>query len=159
MAAKIAIVDDDRVTISMLEKLMTKQGYQVFTALDGAAGLELVKNNRPALLICDMLLPKVHGMDLCKKIKEDPELKKTKIILITAVYKGTSIKSDIKSCGADHYFEKPINTKDLLDRIEKNVPKTPEEGTGGKKISLESLNIDEVMRELESLVAEKKKKA
>ena len=153
MTAGILIVDDDRVAASMLEKLLIKQGYQVFKAGDGATGYELARQHKPALVICDMLLPKIHGIDLCKKIKEDPELKNVKVILITAVYKRAATESDLKSWGADGYFEKPINTQRLLAWIENNFPKQPQSQPEDKKrLSSKQLDVDEIMSQLEALV-------
>ena len=158
MAAKILVIDDDRVTASLLEKLLRKEGYIVFTASDGVSGFELVKLYQPELVISDMLLPRLHGIDLCKKIKEDPALNKTKIILITAVYKGTATETDIKSWGADYYFEKPINTKSLLEWIKTNIPKEISDlSDADNKINLESMDIDEIMGQLESLAGIKKR--
>jgi DNA-binding response OmpR family regulator len=158
MAAKILVIDDDRVTASLLEKLLRKEGYIVFTASDGVSGFELVKLHQPELVISDMLLPRLHGIDLCKKIKEDPALNKTKIILITAVYKGTATETDIKNWGADYYFEKPINTKSLLEWIKANIPKEISDlSDADNKINLESMDIDEIMGQLESLAGIKKR--
>jgi len=158
MAAKILVIDDDRVTASLLEKLLRKEGYIVFTASDGVSGFELVKLYQPELVISDMLLPRLHGIDLCKKIKEDPALNKTKIILITAVYKGTATETDIKNWGADYYFEKPINTKSLLEWIKANIPKEISDlSDADNKINLESMDIDEIMGQLESLAGIKKR--
>jgi len=158
MAAKILVIDDDRVTASLLEKLLRKEGYIVFTASDGVSGFELVKLHQPELVISDMLLPRLHGIDLCKKIKEDPALNKTKIILITAVYKGTATETDIKSWGADYYFEKPINTKSLLEWIKANIPKEISDlSDADNKINLESMDIEEIMGQLESLAGIKKR--
>ena len=158
MAAKILVIDDDRVTASLLEKLLRKEGYIVFTASDGVSGFELVKLHQPELVISDMLLPRLHGIDLCKKIKEDPALNKTKIILITAVYKGTATETDIKNWGADYYFEKPINTKSLLEWIKTNIPKEISDlSDADNKINLESMDIDEIMGQLESLAGIKKR--
>ncbi len=157
MSAHIAIIDDDRVSSSMLEKLLSEKGYRVVKAFDGEKGMKLVREERPRLVICDMLLPKIHGADLCRKIKDDPELKETMVVLITAVYKGATSRIDIKSYGADNYFEKPINTKELLGWVEKNVPPEPEPARPGQKpkenkIDIESLNVDDVVNQLKNLV-------
>ncbi|MBC7350236.1 MAG: response regulator [Candidatus Aminicenantes bacterium] len=157
MGANIAIIDDDRVSSSMLEKLFSEKGYKVVKAFDGEKGLKLVKEVRPQVVICDMLLPKIHGADLCQKIKDDPALQSTKVVLITAVYKGATSRLDVKSYGADHYFEKPINTKELLSWVEKNLPKEEKpadssQPTDHKPIDIESLNIDEVMSQLKTMV-------
>ena len=119
MSHRIVIVDDDKVTLSMLEGILATHGYVVFSSQDGAEAFELVQKEKPDVLISDMLIPKIHGLDLCKKVKEDPGLKQTKVILMTAVYKGIPFKGEIKDCGADDSVEKPLDTHALLVKIEK----------------------------------------
>lgn len=114
---KILVVDDDRVTLTMLQMLFTRARHQVFTAQDGAEGLELAQKEKPDIVISDMLIPKMDGLELCKKIKETPELQHTKVIIITAVYKGIPFKHEAKECGASDFIEKPIDTKNLIDRV------------------------------------------
>lgn len=114
MKRKILIVDDDRVTVTMLEMILSRQKYQVLSAQDGSQGFKLIKKERPDAVISDMLLPKIHGLELCKMIKQDPDLHQTKVILMTAVYKGTAFKFEAKDCGADSFIEKPIDTNELL---------------------------------------------
>ena len=114
MKRKILIVDDDRVTVTMLEMILSRQKYQVISAQDGSQGFELTKEQRPDAVISDMLIPKIHGLELCKMIKQDPDLNQTKVILMTAVYKGTAFKFEARECGADFFIEKPINTNELL---------------------------------------------
>ncbi len=114
MKRKILIIDDDRVTLTMLEMILSRHKYQVLSAQDGSQGLELIKEERPDAVISDMLIPKTHGLELCKMIKQDPDLAQTKVILMTAVYKGTTFKFEAKECGADFFIEKPINTNELL---------------------------------------------
>lgn len=123
MSKKIVVVDDDRITLTMLEMVFSRHGFQVFSAQDGAEGYELVQKEKPDILISDMLLPKIHGTELCKKIKETPELKQTKVILMTAVYKGPSFRFEARDCGADDFIEKPLDMKDLLSRIDKFLKK------------------------------------
>ncbi len=163
MSAIVAVIDDDRVTSAMLEKLLQDKGFMVVKAFDGETGLRLVKEIKPALVICDMLLPKIHGADLCQKIKQDPDLKGTKVVLITAVYKGATSRLDIKGFGADHLFEKPINTQELLSWVEKNVKiKKEEKVISGCKITpsinIESVDIDDFMNQLRSMITEDLKK-
>jgi DNA-binding response OmpR family regulator len=114
MKRKILIVDDDRVTLTMLGMILSRHKYQVLSAQDGSQGYEQAKQERPDAVISDMLIPKIHGLELCKMIKQDPDLNQTKVILMTAVYKGTTFKFEAKDCGADFFIEKPINTNELL---------------------------------------------
>ena len=117
MKSKILIIDDDRVTLTMLEMILSRHGYKVLSAKDGAEGFELASKEKPDVMISDMLIPKIHGLELCTKIKEDPLLKDIKIILMTAVYKGATFQFEAKESGADHFIEKPIDTNDLLDKL------------------------------------------
>ena len=96
MKGKILIIDDDRVTLTMLEMILSRHGYQVLSAKDGAEGLEVASKEKPDVVISDMLIPKIHGLDICNKIKQNPQLKDTKIILMTAVYKGAAFQFEAK---------------------------------------------------------------
>ena len=118
MSRKIVVVDDDKVTLTMLQMVLFKHGFQVLAAEDGQKGLELAQKERPDVLITDMLIPKIDGLNLCKKIKEMPELKNTKVIVITAVYKGIPFRHEAQEFGADGFIEKPVDTKELISKIE-----------------------------------------
>ncbi|MGB4705123.1 MAG: response regulator [Candidatus Saccharicenans sp.] len=159
MSAIVAVIDDDRVTSAMLEKLFQEKGFMVVKAFDGETGWRLVKEIKPGLVICDMLLPKIHGADLCQKIKQDPDLKDTKVVLITAVYKGATSRLDIKGFGADHLFEKPVNTQELLSWVEKNVQiekenKVPPAAEKILPVNIEAVDIDDFMNQLRSMITE-----
>lgn len=119
MKGKILIVDDDRVTLTMLEMILSRHGYQILSAKDGEEGWDLASKEKPDVVISDMLIPKIHGLDLCAKIKQDPQLKDIKVILMTAVYKGAAFQFDARDSGADHFIEKPIDTNALLVELEK----------------------------------------
>lgn len=112
------VVDDDQVTRKMLERALSELGFEVITARDGAEGFDLIQSVEPDLVISDMLIPKIHGVDLCKKIKADELLKETPIILISAVYKDVQFKCDIEDAGADSFVEKPIDIVKLKNIVE-----------------------------------------
>jgi DNA-binding response OmpR family regulator len=119
MNKKIVIIDDDQITLKILKKLLSRDDFQVFCALDGKSGYELIQSEKPDIVISDLLLPKIHGLDLCQKIKEDPNLKRTKVILMTATYKTAAFKREIRESGAEEYIEKPIDTIELMKKIYK----------------------------------------
>jgi DNA-binding response OmpR family regulator len=123
MKGKILLVDDDRVTLTMLEMILARHGHQVLSAEDGEKGFALACKVKPDMVISDMLLPKLHGLDLCNKIKQNPELKVTKVILMTAVYKGAAFQFEIRDCGADYFIKKPIDTNALLKKIDEMIAK------------------------------------
>jgi len=113
------VIDDDRVTLTMLQMLLFREGHHVIEARDGESGLAVVKKERPDLVLSDMLIPKLHGLDLCQRIKQNPELAHIKIILMTAVYKGAPFRTEVQDSGADAFLVKPIETGKLLETIRK----------------------------------------
>ena len=118
MSIKIGIVDDDQGSLESLTEYAVTLGYDVVTAQDGLEGFQLFKKERPDILLLDGLLPKLHGFDLCKKIKETPDGKKTPVLLISGVYKGHKYRMRAsKEYSADGYFEKPIDIQKLFARI------------------------------------------
>ena len=80
MKGRILLIDDDRVTLTMLEMILSRHGYQTLSARDGETGFALASSEKPDIVISDMLIPKMHGFDLCKKIKQDPQLQNIKVI-------------------------------------------------------------------------------
>lgn len=119
MDIKIVLVDDDKVTLRFLEHFLVDNLFSVQTAQDGEAALELVKREKPSILISDLVLPKIDGVELCKRIKQDPDLKRTKLILMSAVYRESALRSVARDCGADGFVGKPIRSTELLEKIYK----------------------------------------
>jgi DNA-binding response OmpR family regulator len=114
---KILLVDDDRVTLRFLEHFLVDNLFFVLTSQDGEAALSLVKQEKPWLVISDFVLPKIDGVELCKRIKRDPDLKGTRVILMSAVYQGSHLKTVAIGCGADAFVGKPIRSTELLEKI------------------------------------------
>jgi len=85
MGVKIVVAEDDRSTLAFLEKTLILRGFWVYGTRDGEEAFEVIKKEIPDLVISDMLMPRLHGLDLCMKIKESPELSHIKVILITGV--------------------------------------------------------------------------
>lgn len=117
MSIKIIVVDDDKTTLALLERNLIMRGFWVYSARDGEEGFELINREKPDLVISDMLMPKIHGVDLCKTIKATPELKKTKIIMMTGVYKGRFGLEEAFDSGADYFITKPIDMDNLIHKI------------------------------------------
>jgi DNA-binding response OmpR family regulator len=117
MGVKIVVAEDDRSTLAFLEKTLILKGFWVYGTRDGQEAFEAVKEEMPDLVISDMLMPKLHGLDLCSKIKESPELQHIKVIMITGVYPGSLGQREALSHGADSFIVKPVDPDRLVDRI------------------------------------------
>jgi DNA-binding response OmpR family regulator len=117
MKKTIVVIDDDPVTLKLLERTLINQGHTVFTAENGNQGLELVSSKKPDILISDMLLPGIHGVEICRKIKESEELSHIKVVMMTSVYKdATYLLSDME-CRRDGFLKKPIDLTELETTI------------------------------------------
>ncbi|MBC7474169.1 MAG: response regulator transcription factor [Candidatus Sericytochromatia bacterium] len=111
--AKILIVEDEVDIASFIETELTYEGYQVEIAYDGMQGLMLARKNNPDLIILDRLLPKMNGIEFCKRIKQSSDVP---IIMLTALDEVDD-KIEGLDAGANDYLVKPFSLRELLARI------------------------------------------
>lgn len=121
MTKKIAIIDDDHVIQESLQELLGDAGYAVSVAADGASGFELIAREKPDLVVADILLPRLHGIALCEKIRASEDFRGMVIILMTGVYKDVNLRMYVHKGLADDFIEKPFRDKDLLAKIERFI--------------------------------------
>ncbi len=111
--SRILLVDDERMLVKGLKRSIEQEGYEVLTAYDGQSALELIRQGPVDLIVLDIMLPKINGLDVCREIRKERE---TPIIMLTA--KGEDVDKIIGlELGADDYLTKPFNTRELLARI------------------------------------------
>ncbi len=115
-ATRVLIVEDDNVTRHVLEKRLSKNGYEVISGEDGERGLELATLHRPDIILSDWMMPKMDGAELCARIKSIPELQTTYFILLTAKDSNED-KVAALDTGADEYLVKPIEATELMARL------------------------------------------
>jgi DNA-binding response OmpR family regulator len=126
MFRKIVVIEDDPVTLRLLEGILSQNDFLVRSAKDGQAGLELVRKEKPDLVISDVVLPRMDGLGLCARIKSDPDLARTKVILITAIYKKVALKHIVRDSQADAVIEKPVDPASLIKKIKSLISETSE---------------------------------
>ncbi|HRY28934.1 MAG TPA: response regulator [Elusimicrobiota bacterium] len=112
----ILVVEDLESTREFVSFILRKQGYHVLLAKDGKTGLSLSVDKQPDLLLVDILLPGMDGYSLCSRIKQDPALKRQKIILFSAL-NAQANKLKAEESGADAFLEKPVEPARLLSVI------------------------------------------
>ncbi|VAW27688.1 Phosphate regulon transcriptional regulatory protein PhoB (SphR) [hydrothermal vent metagenome] len=115
-AHKILIVDDDEDILDLLSYNLSKEGYQVFRAHDGVEALEVAKAKLPELIILDIMMPRMDGVEACRLMREEPHLSKAHIIFLTARSEEYSEVAAFDS-GADDFLSKPIKPRALLSRV------------------------------------------
>lgn len=114
--AKILIVDDEQDIVDLVSYNLEKEGFKTVKAYDGETALRLVKTQKPDLLILDLMLPRMNGLDVCRAIRRNPETANVPIIMLTA--KGDEVDKIIGlEIGADDYMTKPFSIKELIARV------------------------------------------
>lgn len=113
---KILCVDDEQDILDLLTFNLEKEGYEVHTALNGKKGLELAKREIPDLIILDVMMPEMDGMETCREIREVPSLKNTIITFLTARNEDYSQIAGFEA-GADDFISKPIRQRLLVSKI------------------------------------------
>ncbi len=112
----VLIVEDEESILLSLEFLLDKEGYAVSTARDGAVALQILGQQKPDLILLDVMLPLIDGFELCRLIRENPALHDTRIMLLTARGREAEIARGM-ALGADAYLTKPFSTRELMEKV------------------------------------------
>jgi len=116
---KIMVVDDDQRLVNLYEATLKSQGYRVTTAINGEQALDRTLKEKPDLILLDIMMPKLHGLNVLDILKATPEVADTKVIILTAL-SDENMKSKALELGANDYVLKSeTNMGDLLNRIGK----------------------------------------
>ncbi|HRY33301.1 MAG TPA: response regulator transcription factor [Bacteroidales bacterium] len=138
---KILLVDDEKDVLEFLGYNLRKEGYQVFTAVNGKEGLQLARETKPHLIILDVMMPVMDGMETCVEIRQIPDLQHSMVIFLTARGEDYSQIAGFDA-GADDYITKPVRPKVLVSRIKALLRRYSESGPDAKQIILSGLVID-----------------
>lgn len=118
---KILLVDDDPDFVQAVQVIVESGGYEVRIAYDGKEGLEAVAEEKPDLIVLDVMMPVMNGHEACAELKSDPETAGIPIILLTAVAERVTTSTyshrDMLESEAEDYMPKPVEPKELLELI------------------------------------------
>ena len=129
MSKKILIVEDNPQNMRLVEMALSAESYTLLEATNGEEALEIAKKERPDLIIMDVQLPKMSGLEVTRKLREIPEFNRTPIIAVTAyAMKGDEEKA--LDAGCSGYLSKPIRARELPNLIAKMLLQGQEEGKG-----------------------------
>ncbi len=123
MAKKILIADDEPNIVISLEFLLKREGYEVIVAHDGAEALVRVRTERPDLAILDVMMQQRNGFEVCQDLRQDPEFKDLRIMMLTARGRDTEVSKGL-ALGADVYMTKPFSTKELIAKVKTLIDRT-----------------------------------
>ncbi len=141
MTQKIYIVEDEPDIRETLKYNFSNEGFEVFTAPDGEEALSNIKKVLPDVLILDLMLPGLSGLDVCKSIRADDDIRDMSIIMLTA--KGEEIDRVIGfELGADDYVTKPFSVRELILRVKVLLKKQRESLVENKLVTFGPIRID-----------------
>jgi len=113
---RVLIADDSAVNLKILHTRLSAEGYETVTAADGEQALAAAATERPDLILLDVMMPKVDGFEVCRRLKQDPAFQFTPIIIVTAMGDAKDAVTGLDA-GADEYLTKPVDQQALLARV------------------------------------------
>lgn len=140
MANKILVVDDEKPISDIIKFNLEKEGYEVVTAFDGEEGLDKVESEQPDLIILDLMLPKVDGLEVAKRVRAKHS---TPIIMVTA--KDSELDKVLGlELGADDYVTKPFSNRELVARVKANLRRQEAASTPGNDSENNDIKISDL---------------
>lgn len=116
MSGRILVIDDDPDTLALVRGFLDVAGFEVETAAGGEAGLAAARADPPDLVLLDVIMPGMSGMEVFERLKEEPETKEIPVIFVTAV-EEEPFKNAALALGVDRYIMKPFEALDLMAKI------------------------------------------
>src|SRR6185436_863121 len=148
----LLIVEDDPDILELLDTTLTFRGYRVIKARNGAEGLEVIQQQRPAVVIADIMMPRLDGFGLVHRIRLNPETRDIPVIFITATYVTPEDKEFALNIGATRFLQKPVD----LDEFEKTISELLKIGAAPPIEPLKEFNFyDGYRMRLEAKLAQK----
>jgi DNA-binding response OmpR family regulator len=125
--ARILIAEDNPQGVELLDAYLGESGWEVATALDGEETLQKVRDWRPDLILLDIMMPKISGFEVCKRLKADAATHDIAVLMITALDQTADVERAVEA-GTDDFLTKPINQAELLRRIRALLASRREKG-------------------------------
>jgi phosphate regulon transcriptional regulator PhoB len=146
---KILIVEDEVDILDVLEYSLSREGYRVRRAQDGESAVQAAREDAPNLILLDLMLPGLDGIEVCRKLRADTVTQEIPIVMVTAKGEESDIVLGL-GVGADDYITKPFSPKELVARVKAVMRRGPlrDEGGSEERIVLEKLVIDKSRHEV-----------
>lgn len=117
MAKKILIIEDDKFLMELISKKLTQEGYDISEATDGEEGIKKAQEEKPNLVLLDLILPGMNGFEVLSKIKEDPLLSKTPVIVISNLGQEEDVEKGFKLGATDYLIKAHFTPKEIVEKI------------------------------------------
>jgi DNA-binding response OmpR family regulator len=123
--ARILSIEDDPEMSGLIQLIFERKGHRVIGARRGELGLELIKSLKPDVLLLDLMLPDIDGWDLYYQMKNDKELSKVPIIIVSARSEEQDAASGLRVTDSDRYIQKPFEVKELIETVTTMLERSP----------------------------------
>jgi len=147
---KIVVIEDETDILEVIAYNLKREGYEVVTSTSGEDGLEKIEKTKPNLVVLDLMLPEVDGIELCRKLKADPVTQGIPVIMVTAKGEESDVVLGL-GVGADDYVTKPFSPRELTARVKAVLRRSKgrAEVDKGERLAFEGIVIDPQRHEVE----------
>ena len=118
---KILFIEDESVLQKAFGDVLQQKGYKILSALDGEIGLRMARSEKPDLILLDLILPRLHGFEILKKLKEDPETKEIPVIVLTNLEKMEDINKAIELGATTYLVKTEYKIEEVIEKIKKII--------------------------------------
>ncbi len=112
----VLVVDDNQQNLELIQAYLEDVDCEAVPAKDGPEALEIISKNMPDLILLDVMMPKMSGFEVCRRIKNDPKTSNIPVIMVTALNEYVDIERGV-DCGTDDFISKPVNKLELVTRV------------------------------------------
>ena len=118
---KIIILEDDRILLKALNIELISNGFEVLSAVDGASGIKIIEKEKPDLVLLDLVMPKMHGFEVLKKLKNNKNTKNIPVIILSNLGQEEEIKKGMELGALDYYKKASTDLNELSNKIKKSL--------------------------------------
>lgn len=121
MPKKILVVEDDRFLRELIIKKISKEGFEVVSAVDGEDGIKKIKEEKPDLVLLDLILPGIDGFEVLSQMKEDPEIKSIPVIILSNLGQKEDVEKGIKLGAQDYLIKAHFTPGEIIEKVKANL--------------------------------------
>lgn len=137
----ILVIEDEKDLVELIQYNLGKEGFKVMYAYDGEGGLQMARNKHPSLVLLDLMLPRLDGLEVCRRLKQDPKTAHIPIIILSVKDSEADIVAGLE-LGVDDYVTKPFSPRILTSRVRAVLRRSEREARPKKLIKIDGLVID-----------------
>lgn len=121
MAARVLIIEDDQLIQRMYDKIFSFEKYEVITASDGEEGLEKARTTKPTIILLDVMMPKMNGMEVLEKLKLDPDTKAIPVIMLSNLAGENDVETALSKGAVKYIIKSEYDPKEVADMVEEVI--------------------------------------